>query len=78
MRPETISRYLLAIFRLAETYDFEPISVSGLWGTRSHSDAIRELVARGLIVHATTQGVALTPEGKRRAIEIRERTAKVS
>ena len=73
MRTEMVEKYLLEVLRLAETFDFEPISVAGLWGRKAHSYAIRELIARGLVAHADAQGIVLTPEGKRAAMELRTR-----
>ena len=77
MRDETIDRYLVEILRLAELYSFEPISVSGLWGSKNHAYAIRELIARGLVVHADAQGIVLTTEGKRTAMALRKRTVAI-
>ena len=71
--------YLLQLLTLAERYGFEPVSLAEMGsgfmrGDRRAQAAIRELVAGGLLERIDAHGYILTDEGKRTAMELRERT----
>jgi len=71
-------KYILAIYQISELYPGEPIALKSIAekaGTAPGNvpNAMRTLSDMGLVVRILNQGVLLTDEGKRLALELLRR-----